>query len=61
MLETKWKLLEGQTAASSDIEPMLKSYISNLERELEFIKNDKQRLDMENNVMHKHVDDYKTK
>ncbi|CAJ1084975.1 hypothetical protein FQN60_001865 [Xyrichtys novacula] len=61
MLETKWKLLQGQTAASSDVEPMLKSYITSLQKQLEHLKNDKQRLDMENNVMHKNVDDYKTK
>ncbi|XP_074536883.1 intermediate filament protein ON3-like [Halichoeres trimaculatus] len=61
MLETKWKLLQGQTAATSDVEPMLKSYITGLQKHLEFLKNDKQRLDMENNVMHKNVDDYKTK
>ncbi|XP_040914474.1 intermediate filament protein ON3-like isoform X2 [Toxotes jaculatrix] len=61
MLETKWKLLQGQTASSSSIEPMLKSYISNLQRQLEFLNNDKHRLDMENDVMHKNVDDYKTK
>ncbi|KAM6981862.1 intermediate filament protein ON3 [Tautogolabrus adspersus] len=61
MLETKWELLQGQTEASSDVEPMLKSYIASLQKQLEFFNNDKQRLDMENNVMHKHVDDYKTK
>lgn len=61
MLETKWKMLQGQTATSSNVEPMLKAYISNLQRQLEFLNNDKQKLDMENNVMHKNVDDYKTK
>lgn len=61
MLETKWKLLQGQTAASSNIEPMLKSYITSLQKQLEFINNDKHRLDMENDVMHKNVNDYKTK
>ncbi|KAM9786003.1 keratin, type II cytoskeletal 8-like [Neosynchiropus ocellatus] len=61
MLETKWKLLQGQTEASSNIEPMLRSYISNLQRQLEGLTNDKQKLDMENSVMHKHVDDYKKK
>ncbi|XP_051281545.1 intermediate filament protein ON3 [Dicentrarchus labrax] len=61
MLETKWKLLQNQTDASSNVEPMLKSYITNLQRQLEFINNDKHRLDMENNVMHKNVDDYRTK
>lgn len=61
MLETKWKLLQQQTAPSSDTEPMLKSYITNLQRQLELLNSDKQRLDMESGVMHKHVVDYKTK
>uniref|UniRef100_UPI0037E72FEE intermediate filament protein ON3-like n=1 Tax=Semicossyphus pulcher TaxID=241346 RepID=UPI0037E72FEE len=61
MLDTKWKLLQGQTEASSSVEPMLKSYITSLQRQLECLTNDKQRLDMENNVMHKNVEDYKTK
>uniref|UniRef100_A0A667YIK1 Si:dkey-222n6.2 n=1 Tax=Myripristis murdjan TaxID=586833 RepID=A0A667YIK1_9TELE len=61
MLETKWKLLEGQTAASSNIEPMLKAYIANLQRQLDTITNDKQRLDIENNAMHKNVEEHKTK
>nr|XP_046254163.1 intermediate filament protein ON3 [Scatophagus argus] len=61
MLETKWKLLQQQTATSSNVEPMLKTYITNLQRQLDFLNNDKHRLDMENNVMHKHVEDYKTK
>ncbi|XP_054464747.1 keratin, type II cytoskeletal 8 [Anoplopoma fimbria] len=61
MLETKWNLLQGQTSASSNVEPMLKSYITKLQKQLEFISNDKHRLDMENDVVHKSVDNYKTK
>ncbi|XP_034550932.1 intermediate filament protein ON3-like isoform X2 [Notolabrus celidotus] len=61
MLDTKWKLLQGQTQATSEVEPMLKSYITSLQKQLEFLGNDKKRLDMENDVMHKHVDDYRTK
>lgn len=61
MLETKWKLLQGQTASHSNVEPMLRSYIANLQQQLEFFKNDKNRLDMENSVMHKNVNDYKSK
>ncbi|XP_040008756.1 keratin, type II cytoskeletal 8-like [Xiphias gladius] len=61
MLATKWKLLHGETATSSNVEPMLKSYIANLQRHLEILNNDKHRLDMENNVMHQNVVDYKTK
>ncbi|XP_053173952.1 keratin, type II cytoskeletal 8-like [Scomber japonicus] len=61
MLDTKWKLLQQQTAAASNVEPMMKLYISNLQKQLESINNDKKRLDMENNAMHKNVDDYRTK
>ncbi|XP_056131053.1 keratin, type II cytoskeletal cochleal-like [Lampris incognitus] len=61
MLETKWKLLEQQTTASSNAEPMLKAYIANLQRQVELISNDKERLDAENAAMHKDVHDYKTK
>ncbi|XP_029291026.1 LOW QUALITY PROTEIN: intermediate filament protein ON3-like [Cottoperca gobio] len=61
MLDTKWKVMQGQTATSSNIEPMLKTYISNLQKQLEYLSHDKHRLDMENGVMHKDVDDYKTK
>ncbi|KAI3357623.1 hypothetical protein L3Q82_016031, partial [Scortum barcoo] len=61
VLETKWRLLQGQTTAPSDVEPMLKSYIANLQKQLEFLNNDKHRLDIENSVAHKNVDDYKTK
>lgn len=61
MLDTKWKLLQEQTAAPSNIEPMLKAYIANLQRQLESISNDKHRLEMENGVMHTHVEDYKSK
>lgn len=61
MLETKWKLLEAQTTPSSNIEPMLKAYIANLQAQLDAINNDKHRLDAENAVMHQNVDNYKTK
>lgn len=61
MLETKWKLLQEQTATSSNVEPMLRSYIANLQRQLEMYNNDKNRLDMESSVMLKNVNDYKTK
>ncbi|CAB1424208.1 unnamed protein product [Pleuronectes platessa] len=61
MLETKWQMLQKQTTASSNIEPMLRSFISSLERQLEGVSNEKLRLDMDNLVMHKSVDDYKTR
>uniref|UniRef100_A0A8C6TYZ3 Si:dkey-222n6.2 n=1 Tax=Neogobius melanostomus TaxID=47308 RepID=A0A8C6TYZ3_9GOBI len=61
MLETKWTLLKGQTQDASKIEPMLKAYITSLQQKLEFMKNDKLKLEMENEVMRKNVDSYKTK
>ncbi|XP_042348023.1 intermediate filament protein ON3-like [Plectropomus leopardus] len=61
MLETKWQLLQGQTATSSNVELMLKSYITTLQRQLEFLNNNKQGLEVENNAVHKNVDDFKTK
>ncbi|XP_008317659.1 keratin, type II cytoskeletal 8-like [Cynoglossus semilaevis] len=61
MLETKWSVLKEQTDAASNIEPMLKSYILGLEQQLDFHNQEKQRLDMENSVMHKNVDDYKNR
>ncbi|XP_068453142.1 intermediate filament protein ON3-like [Clinocottus analis] len=60
MLETKWTLLEGQTAAASNVEPMLKAYISNLQKQLDVIDGDKRQLDAENGAVHKSVGDYKT-
>merc|ERR1719402_132672 len=51
MLETKWNLLQGQTATTSNIDPMMKSYISNLQRHLESLDMDKHRLDAENSAM----------
>ncbi|KAK0155102.1 Intermediate filament protein ON3 [Merluccius polli] len=59
LLETKWKLLTQQSNDKSKLEPMLKAHIVNLQRQLDMITNDKDRLCQENNVMHSHVDDYK--
>lgn len=56
LLETKWKLLQGQTAAASDVEPMLKSYISNLQRQLDLLNSDKLRMETEKDAMLQHVD-----
>ncbi|XP_056896893.1 keratin, type II cytoskeletal 8-like isoform X2 [Takifugu flavidus] len=61
MLETKWKLLQQETATPSEVEPMLKAYVASLQRQLDCITSDKRRLDMENSAMHKNVNDNKTK
>lgn len=61
MLETKWKLLQQETATPSQVEPMLKAYIDNLQRQLDFINSDKRKLDMENSAVHKDVNDNKAR
>lgn len=61
MLETKWKLLQEQTATANNTEPMLKSYIAKLQKQLDLLNNDKQKLDMEKDFMHKNVANYQTK
>ncbi|KAM6924852.1 keratin, type II cytoskeletal 8-like [Xenentodon cancila] len=61
MLETKWKLLQEQTAGVSQTEPMLKTYIANLQRQLDLLNQDQKRFQLERSATYKHVDDYKTK
>lgn len=61
MLETKWKLMQDQTTGPSDMEPMFQTYINNLQRQLDQINNDNDRLDMENRNMHHNVEDFKSK
>lgn len=59
MLETKWKLLQDQTASTANAEPLLRAYIANMQRQLEFFNSDKNRLDIENGAMHANVNNYK--
>ncbi|XP_055788137.1 keratin, type II cytoskeletal 8-like [Salvelinus fontinalis] len=61
MLETKWKLMQDQTTGPSDMGHMFQTYIKNLQRQLDQINNDKDRLDMENRNMHHNVEDFKSK
>ncbi|XP_031601372.2 keratin, type II cytoskeletal 8 isoform X1 [Oreochromis aureus] len=62
VLETKWKLLNQQSAPSSnDAESIIKTFISNLEKELELYRRDKVRLENECTAMVETVEDYKTK
>uniref|UniRef100_A0A8C6MKQ5 Si:dkey-222n6.2 n=1 Tax=Nothobranchius furzeri TaxID=105023 RepID=A0A8C6MKQ5_NOTFU len=61
LLKTKWKLLQEQSAASSDIDPLFNSYISSLQRQLEQLNRDKHAFGVENEHMHKLVDDYREK
>ncbi|XP_014268235.2 keratin, type II cytoskeletal 8 isoform X1 [Maylandia zebra] len=62
VLETKWKLLNQQSAPSSDdAESIIKTFISNLEKQLELCRHDKVRLENEFTAMVETVEDYKTK
>ncbi|KAM9344009.1 keratin, type II cytoskeletal 8-like [Pholidichthys leucotaenia] len=61
ILDTKWKLLQQQTAPASNVEPMLKAFIASLERQLDLLNKAKQMLDIENSAMYKHAEDFKTK
>lgn len=61
MLETKWKLLQNQQADASNIEPLFRAYIANLQAQLQQVERDRERLDTENYSMHRNVEDYKTK
>ncbi|KAI4873400.1 hypothetical protein NFI96_012315 [Prochilodus magdalenae] len=59
MLETKWRLLQGETRADSRLEPMMKAYINTLQAQLDTLKRNKERLDTELHSVHLLVDDSK--
>ncbi|XP_053561525.1 keratin, type II cytoskeletal cochleal-like [Bombina bombina] len=51
MLETKWNLLQNQSTARCQTEPLFESFISNLRRQLENLGCETARLDAERNNM----------
>ncbi|XP_034022914.1 keratin, type II cytoskeletal 8-like [Thalassophryne amazonica] len=61
MLETKWELMQGQTTARSNIEPMFEAYIANLRRQLDGLGNEKVKLESELKNMQGLVEDFKKK
>lgn len=61
MLETRWRLLQQETATPSQVKPMLEAYLAELQRQLDLITSDKSRLDLEHRAAHKNLKDYKTK
>ncbi|KAJ3603064.1 hypothetical protein NHX12_030808 [Muraenolepis orangiensis] len=61
MLETKWKLLQEQTTARSNIDAMFEAYISNLRRQLNGLGNEKVKLEGEQKNMQGLVEDFKKK
>ncbi|XP_056462440.1 intermediate filament protein ON3-like [Gadus chalcogrammus] len=61
MLETKWKLLQEQTTAHSNIDAMFEAYISNLRRQLDGLGNEKMKMEGELRNMQGNVEDFKNK
>ncbi|MED6251716.1 Keratin, type II cytoskeletal 8, partial [Ataeniobius toweri] len=61
MLETKWKLLQGQTTTRSNIDAMFEAYIANLRRQLDSLGNDKMKLEADLHNMQGLVEDFKNK
>ncbi|KAK1801110.1 hypothetical protein P4O66_022815 [Electrophorus voltai] len=47
MLETKWQLLQDETQAASPLEPIMKSYITNLQAQLHSLERNKDHCDSE--------------
>ncbi|XP_053723627.1 intermediate filament protein ON3-like [Synchiropus splendidus] len=61
MLETKWKLLQEQTTAHTNLDAMFEAYISNLRRQLDGLGNEKVKLEAELRNMQINVEDFKKK
>uniref|UniRef100_A0A673LDM6 Intermediate filament protein ON3-like n=1 Tax=Sinocyclocheilus rhinocerous TaxID=307959 RepID=A0A673LDM6_9TELE len=61
MLETKWSLLQNQTATRSNIDAMFEAYITNLRRQLDSLGNDKMKLEADLHNMQGLVEDFKNK
>ncbi|XP_043080891.1 keratin, type II cytoskeletal 8 [Puntigrus tetrazona] len=61
MLETKWSLLQNQTATRSNIDAMFEAYIANLRRQLDSLGNDKMKLEADLHNMQGLVEDFKNK
>ncbi|XP_061536996.1 keratin, type II cytoskeletal cochleal-like [Phycodurus eques] len=61
MLDTKWNLLQEQTATHSNMDAMFEAYISNLRRQLDGLGNEKIQLEGELKTMQGLVEDFKNK
>ncbi|XP_051857678.1 keratin, type II cytoskeletal 75-like [Antechinus flavipes] len=63
VLDTKWTLLQeqGVKTVKQNLEPLFESYISNLHRQLDVVKNERGRLDSELRNMQDVVEDHKIK
>ncbi|XP_015239260.1 PREDICTED: keratin, type II cytoskeletal 8-like [Cyprinodon variegatus] len=61
MLETKWQLLQKQTATSTDTDAMFKSNIANLQKQLDLILNQRHLMEMEKNALIDQTKSYQSK
>ncbi|XP_068171108.1 keratin, type II cytoskeletal 8-like [Antennarius striatus] len=61
MLETKWKLVQEETASHSNIDAMFEAYITNLRKQLDHLGHEKLKLDSELQHTSDQVEDYKNK
>lgn len=63
VLETKWELLQrqGTQVQQRNLEPLFENYVANLRRQLDYLVNERGRLDMELRNMQDMVEDFKNK
>lgn len=63
MLQTKWELLQqvDTSTRTQNLDPFFESYISNLRRQVDSLKNDQSRMDSELKNMQDLVEEYRTK
>ncbi|XP_072288260.1 keratin, type II cytoskeletal cochleal-like [Pyxicephalus adspersus] len=61
MLETKWAFLQDQKTIKSNMEPLFKSYITSLRRQLDCLENERSRLEGEKKNMDDLVEEFKRK
>ncbi|CAO2600705.1 Keratin, type II cytoskeletal 1b, partial [Lemmus lemmus] len=63
VLQTKWELLQqvNTTTRTSSLEPIFESYISQLQRQVDFLNSERSRQNLEIRSMQDVVEDYKSK
>nr|XP_048305560.1 keratin, type II cytoskeletal 1b [Myodes glareolus] len=63
VLQTKWELLQqvNTTTRTSSLEPIFESYISQLQRQVDFLNSERSRQNLEIRSMQDVVEDYKNK
>ncbi|XP_043939774.1 keratin, type II cytoskeletal cochleal-like [Protopterus annectens] len=67
VLRTKWELLQQQDGGAAgrggrnDLTPIYKAHIQNLQKQLDFQNNERQRLENENNAMQQTIDNFRNR